>query len=47
MQYEDKKALSTARLNNATECLDAAKSLLDDENTKVLLTALITQSFML
>lgn len=34
MQYEDKKALSTARLNNATECLDAAKSLLDDEKYK-------------
>lgn len=34
MQYEDKKALSTARLNNATECLDAAKILLDDEKYK-------------
>ena len=34
MQYEDKKALSDARLSNATECLEAAKSLLCDDKYK-------------
>ena len=34
MRFEDKKALSDARLNNATECLEAAKSLLYDDKYK-------------
>lgn len=34
MQYEEKKALSAARLDHAMECLEAAKLLLDKENYK-------------
>ncbi len=34
MQVEEKKALSNARFEHATECLNAAKSLLSSSNYK-------------
>lgn len=34
MQFNEQKALSNARFEHATECLDAAKSLLDSKSYK-------------